>query len=34
LHSIISDPANSEAIQWQPHGRCKPFICIFVLLPI
>jgi hypothetical protein len=34
LYSIISDPANSEAIQWQPHGRCKPAICICVLLPI
>lgn len=23
LHRMISDPANSHAIQWQPHGRGK-----------
>ena len=23
LHRMISDPANAQAIQWQPHGRGK-----------
>jgi hypothetical protein len=35
LHRLISDPANSEAIQWQPHGRgasslgsCAPLLIL------
>jgi hypothetical protein len=26
LHRMISDPSNSHAIQWQPHGRGKWFL--------
>lgn len=25
LHRMVSDPSNARAIQWQPHGRGRPF---------
>jgi len=28
LHRMISDPANSQIIQWQPHGRGKSLMLI------
>jgi hypothetical protein len=34
LHRLISDPANAEAIQWQPHGRGALFarFCVSLLV--
>lgn len=31
LHRMISDPANANIIQWQPHGRGKPLSLISLL---
>ena len=30
LHRMISDPANSQAIQWQTHGRGKCLLCFLI----